>query len=136
MTSNHTMTLFYGNCELLKRNEMKKLEDLGISPVPWWIGNKDELFFYGSIVCNTKDGKKIVATSNYSFDCHEADDLILSAAPDMYSALWDVCFGESATVNCAKCGGNDHGDSIEHCSKTCPFYKARAALAKANGVKS
>lgn len=66
---------------------MKTVEELGISPIPWWIGKEDELFFYGSIVCNTKDGKKIIATSNYSFDCHKADDLIMVAAPEMYEQL-------------------------------------------------
>lgn len=107
---------------------MKRIDELGISPCPWWIGKLDELFFYGSIVCNTKDGKKIVATSNYSFDCHKADDLIMSAAPDMYDALWDLLFGNIGTANCRKCKGAELGNC-----KTCHLGKARAALAKAAG---
>lgn len=106
---------------------MVKLSELGITPSPWrviTVNGKLEavescLGISSPTVCNAKRMKK-------------ADAQIMSAAPDMYDALWERCFGETTTVNCSKCGGNDHG--IESCSKTCPLYKSRMALAKASGM--
>lgn len=105
---------------------MKRLSELGISHAPWKACGDGCVISANGYDLTDGDGMLL----------NNSDASLISAAPEMYSVLWDFCFGESMTVNCAKCGGNDHGDGIEHCSKTCPFYKARAALAKANGVKS
>lgn len=100
---------------------MKKLSELGISPAPWWVGKKGDGFFFGMITCNTKDGKKTVATSNYNFDEHKADDLLIAAAPELYDALYDVV---------AYCEST-HLVPSERFGKV--LAKAKAALAKASG---
>ena len=107
---------------------MKRLEELGISPAPWTniLNNGLQL----NSVWDAMSG--CVLSGGYAESIDDAR--LITAAPEMYSVLWDFCFGKSTTVNCSKCGSNDHGDGIEHCSKTCPLYKARVALAKASGV--
>lgn len=109
---------------------MKKLEELGISPAPWkYIGyhyhKNGEYIHLGEV--RVEGGKRQIVV-----DISQPDAAIMSAAPDMYAALWKQCFGETTTVNCGKCGGDDHG--VECCSKTCPLYDARMSLAKASGV--
>ena len=103
---------------------MKKLEELGISPAPWSVFDKLTDGFVGGIECAEKN-EDIVAGDVI---LKEADANMMSAAPDMYDALWQQCFGETGTVNCRICSGAD----LCKCD-TCPLGKARAALAKASG---
>lgn len=115
-------------------NKLDDIENFGIFPAPW---KYDGTSTGGKIIGQKSTGRRWeIAEVFYSNSDDEtsANACMLSAAPELYSALWDHCFGESTTVNCAKCGGNDHGDGIEHCSKDCPLYKSRAALAKASGI--
>ena len=97
---------------------MKKLEELGISPTPW----------------RTVDGfgRKFVVDKNgkiVSSDCKKDENaFIISAASELYKALWFQCFGNTGVGNCRNCKGAELGNC-----KTCPLGNARAALAKASG---
>ena len=106
---------------------MLTIEELKLSPIPWSV-NPCANKVYADV--DDAGGNKITEIDS-GVMCIE-DARIMSAAPEMYKVIWDLCFGETTTVNCDKCGGNDHG--IERCSKTCPLYKARVSLAKASGM--
>lgn len=105
---------------------MKCLEELGISNAPLkYVGYQNhsngKYIHLGEV--RTSDGKHLVSGMS------QPDAMIFAAAPDMYDALWQQCFGETGTVNCRICSGAD----LCKCD-TCPLGKARAALAKASGV--
>lgn len=65
-------------------NEMKSIDHLGISNAPWHIGTRDEGYFFTLITSDTEEGKKVVATPNYHFECAKADANLIAAAPDLY----------------------------------------------------
>lgn len=106
---------------------MKKLEELGISPAPWkYIGyhyhKNGEYIHLGEV--RVEGGKRQIVV-----DISQPDAQIMSAAPDMYDAIWDILFKGTKITNCRNCKGNELGNC-----KKCPLGKARAALAKASGV--
>ena len=109
---------------------MKKLSELGISPMPWKARKVSREEGFTDFEVYDDNGNYVL----FDGDAGCANCNFIAAAPELYEVIWNICFGNSTTVNCAKCGGNDHGDGIEHCSKDCPLYKARAALAKASGI--
>lgn len=107
---------------------LKKLEELGISPAPWkpaddGIGYKD---IWSNLRCAEPcEGEAIIAES-----VSEKDAQIMSAAPDMYDAIWDILFKCTKITNCRNCKGHELGN----CGG-CPLGKAMAALEKAGGAK-
>ena len=105
---------------------MKKLEELGISPTPWkYIGyhyhKNGEYIHLGEV--RVEGGKRKIVV-----DISQPDAAIMSAAHDMYAAIWDILFKGTKITNCRNCKGHEIGNC-----KTCPLGKARAALAKASG---
>lgn len=109
----------------------KRLEELGISPAPWFVGKKEDGYFFAMVTCVTPDGKKIVASTNSNFDCHKADDNIIAAAPELYDAgqkteaVLDKLFGLDEFAALLKSGA---ADALIACRD-----KLRDALAKASG---
>ena len=106
---------------------MKKLEELGISPSPWkYIGYNEhkngEYIHLGEV--RVEGGMQIVV------DIPQPDAQIMSAAPDMYDAIWDILFKCTKITNCRNCKGHELGN----CGG-CPLGKARAALEKAGGAR-
>ena len=104
---------------------MKTLGELGISPWPWrYMGyynlKNGECIPLGEV--KSADGNKLC------YDIPRKNAHIVSAAPNMYEALWDLLFGDIGTVNCRKCKGAELGNC-----KTCRLGKARFALEKAEG---
>lgn len=106
---------------------MKKLEELGISPTPWfarilrWDKNRVDGI-------EDANGKTIVETDSGCYPPEVPDATIMAAAPELYQALWFQCFGNTGVGNCRNCKGAELGNC-----KTCPLGNARAALAKASG---
>ena len=106
---------------------MKKLEELGISPSPWkYIGYHDHKHDLHLGEVRVEDGRRKLLT-----DIFQPDAQIMSAAPDMYAAIWDILFKGTKITNCRNCKGHELGNC-----KKCPLGKARAALAKASGSPS
>lgn len=117
---------------------MKTLEQLGISPAPWNVG--DAIPYFEEHVVYTEnhrhnDGSrhnKVIATCNQYFEERIADARLIAAAPDMYEALY-----EAVKEKCTECHQiNDYESDIgiewQMC-EGCPVKKWRAALAKAAG---
>lgn len=104
---------------------LKKLEELGISPAPWkhtfYNTHENGRYTHLGEVWNG-DMRKIVV------DQKQPDAQIMSAAPDMYDALWDLLFGKTGYCNVCK------GHELGNCP-TCPQGKAMAALEKAGGLR-
>lgn len=104
---------------------MKKLEELGISPTPWKVCDERSL---GGDVIGIECAEKFAYLVAGDVILKEADATIMSAAPELYQALWFQCFGNTGVGNCRNCKGAELGNC-----KTCPLGNARAALAKASG---
>ena len=106
---------------------MKKLEELGISPAPWKVCEERSLG--GDVVgVECADVKADLVAGDVILK--EADANMMSAAPDMYDAIWDILFKCTKITNCRNCKGNELGN----CGG-CPLGKAMAALEKAGGAR-
>ena len=113
---------------------MKKIEELGISPLPWHVGEKSEGWYWQKVTSGEGSEKKVVCDTNTNFpEAGERDRLLIAAAPDLYAALWFQCYGETGIGNCRNCLGMnaEHGNC-----KGCPMKGARDALLKAGGEEA
>ena len=105
---------------------MKKLSELGISPAPWKVDDR-EFGCDNQIWCEYISDKivkgekrtKVVAKCNAYFDTYKPDAHLIAAAPLMYEALLEM-------VEMYRDGGSyDYEQEV--------ITKAKAALAKATG---
>ena len=108
---------------------MKCLEELGISPAPWHVGEDIGNGTIDDIYDSGFGDESKSALVVYNGGMCLADANMMSAAPDMYDAIWDILFKGTRITNCRNCKGAELGNC-----KTCPLGKARASLAKASGV--
>lgn len=76
---------------------MKKLSELGISPAPWKVDDR-ELGCDNEIWCEYISDKivkgekraKVVARCNAHFDTYNADARLIAATPKMYAKAWEL----------------------------------------------
>lgn len=107
---------------------MKTVDELGISPMPWRVGDYDKFEDDREIRCDStlrKNGSKVVAECNYHFPEYKNDARLISAAPELYDCL------RSATI--AECRGCTHKSDCHDYIIPCPIRRWRKALAKASG---
>ena len=100
---------------------MKRLEELGISPTPWRVGEAQNYWIedaHHEMVC---DDLTYRGNDKSADDEEHANARLIASAPDMYDALYDVV---------AYCEST-HLVPSERFGKV--LVKAKAALAKASG---
>ena len=76
---------------------MKTLNQLGISPTPWKVNDR-ELDCDNEIICEYirdiivrgEKRTKIVARCNAYFDTYKPDAILISAAPKLYAACYEM----------------------------------------------
>lgn len=71
---------------------MKRLEELGISPAPWFVDEDSNIgchYISHSIRPNERR-IRIVAKPNYHFAEYKADVRLVAAAPKMYARAWEL----------------------------------------------
>lgn len=111
---------------------MKTLIDLGISPAPWQVGDGVYRDTDGEIRCKsiTRPGAyKVLATLNQNFNQYFADGKLISAAPELYEALYDACVSK-----CLRCSVGKIDTKTHYCGNACPTVKRwREILEKAGG---
>ena len=100
---------------------MKTLEQLGISPAPWYIEENT------GVLCAKSEYYKHPIVDDYGNFENNNDKRLIAAAPELYEALLDLLFGYNGC--CGLCEGHGFSD----CS-ACNRSKARAALEKAGGI--
>ena len=95
---------------------MKTIEELGISPWPWKLfGEHMVCYKNGMCVCDNEG------------DFHTVSDArLISAAPELYAALWDLLWGDSGC--CKICKERELGNC-----NTCPIRNVKAVMGKAGG---
>lgn len=110
---------------------MKRIEELKISPAPWrkavnvfgncenliWDANSSRVAYCGQDPCFSRENQ-------------EANHTMLVASPEMYTALWNLCYGDIGLGNCRNCIGM--GGVKGNC-EGCMFKEAKESLAKASG---
>ena len=72
---------------------MKPINELGISKTPWQIGDGTHQDTDNEIRCPSTRGAgifKVLAGLNVNFKEYHADAKLISAAPDLYSALLEM----------------------------------------------
>ena len=128
---------------------MKKLEELGISPTPWWVSDDadgavnnavlcldpthwDKLFDWDVVKSTMIDGKY-----DYDDPRHEqehkkflANARLIAAAPELYECLRDAVIETCHNFEC--CGDAPNFECNEPDGR-CFVQRWRAALAKAEG---
>lgn len=106
---------------------MKKLEELGISPVPWNVENT-----------NADKFKHVLDRNNMVvvLSAVKTDSALISAAPELYR-----CLREAVVENCHDCGNLDnemsaYQDDFVCNNDKCFVKKWRDTLAKAAGEET
>ena len=73
---------------------MKTLKQLGISPMPWKVNDRElgcdnEIWceYLSDIIIKGEKRTKVVARCNAHFDTYKPDALLIAAAPELYEAL-------------------------------------------------
>lgn len=105
---------------------MKTLEQLGISPAPWKVNDRElgddkEIWceYISDRIIKGEKRTKVVAKCNAYFDTYKPDAHLIAAAPELYEALLEM-------VEIYRDGGSyDYVQEV--------ITKAQAALAKAAG---
>ena len=94
---------------------MKTLEQLGISPAPWYIEKNT------GVLCAKSERYKHPIVDDYGNFENNNDKRLIAAAPELYAALFEM-------VEMYRDGGSyDYGQEV--------IKKAKAALAKAAGER-
>lgn len=100
---------------------MKRLEELGISPAPWFVDEDSNIgcHYISHAIRPNERRIRIVAKPNYYFAEYKADVRLIAAAPELYAALFEM-------VEMYRDGGSyDYEQDV--------IKMAKAALAKAAG---
>ena len=76
---------------------MKTLEQLGISPTPWKVNDREldcdneiSCEYIRDIIVRGEKRTKIVARCNAYFDTYKPDAILISAAPKLYAACYEM----------------------------------------------
>lgn len=74
---------------------MKPIEELGISPTPWKVGDRipfgeDYIVFCNYTRADGTQGRKIVAECNFNFNVAAKDARLIATAPKMYEKAYGV----------------------------------------------
>ena len=106
---------------------MKRLDELGISPAPWRIGEEDCDGIVEDILDSGFGDESISGLVVYDGCMDKADASLIAAAPKLYEAL-----REALKSYCEGC--NDFVNEDQRCDPCeCPARKWRAVLAEAAG---
>ena len=104
---------------------MKSIDELGISPAPWRIGEEDCDGIVEDIMDSGFGDESIAGLVVYDGCMDKADARLIAAAPELYECLRKVVNDvvcRCATKDCDKCN-----------MALCWVKKAKAVLAKASG---
>ena len=76
---------------------MKTLEELGISPAPWKVNDREldcdneiSCEYIRDIIVKGEKRTKIVARCNAYFDTYKPDAILIAAAPKLYAACYEM----------------------------------------------
>ena len=103
---------------------MKTLEQLGISPAPWYIEKNT------GVLCAKSEYYKHPIVDDYGDFDNNNDKRFIAAAPDLYEALREAILAEC--IGCRYCGPHPKYECDNHDCRQAPA-KWRASLAKAAG---
>ena len=76
---------------------MKTLEQLGISPAPWKVDDREfgcdneiSCEYISDIIVKGEKRTKVVARCNAHFDTYKPDAILIAAAPKLYAACYEM----------------------------------------------
>lgn len=76
---------------------MKTLEQLGVSPAPWKVNDREldcdneiSCEYIRDIIVRGEKRTKIVARCNAHFDTYKPDAILIAAAPKLYAACYEM----------------------------------------------
>lgn len=76
---------------------MKTLEQLGISPAPWKVDDREfgcdneiSCEYTSDIIVKGEKRTKVVARCNAHFDTYKPDAILIAAAPKLYAACYEM----------------------------------------------